>query len=76
MEVAHTARITDLCDEDKARIAKLIQQLVKVGSENERVQKELLDERKVHGSRMEGLMSQNHTIVKETASDMTFIFVV
>jgi hypothetical protein len=40
-------RIADLCDEDKAKIAKLMQQLVKVGQENERLVKQMDEEREV-----------------------------
>jgi hypothetical protein len=62
------ARILDLCDDDKSRIAKLIQQVVTLGDEKQALQQQLEEQGIAYTSRLDRLKEQNGKIIQETAN--------
>ena len=58
-------RIADLCDSDKEKIAKLIQQLITVGKANKEYEKRLDDQEHSFSERLNKLQVRNEEIVKE-----------
>ncbi|KAK3264053.1 hypothetical protein CYMTET_27184 [Cymbomonas tetramitiformis] len=61
-------RLKDLCEEDKAKVAKLIQQVVEAGQEKERFQAEMDETRCSSEERLSKLRLQNQEIISEVAS--------
>jgi hypothetical protein len=59
------ARLADLCDEDKTKVAKLIQQLVKVGQENEAVVARIEKERGSFAAKYDNIQGQNGRVVRQ-----------
>ncbi|CAM9834168.1 unnamed protein product, partial [Choristocarpus tenellus] len=55
VEVSGGAHLTDLCQRDKVKVARLMQELVRVKAENEGQEK-----------RLDRLRGQNEEIVRET----------
>lgn len=67
----HPVRIMHLCERDKSKVAKLIQQLVKSGSECERLEAQLKAEREAHAERFAKLREQNTKLAAEVAAGRT-----
>ena len=53
------AKISDLCDQDKAKIAKLIQQVIRQNQENEEITKHIEESEKVYHNSLEELRQEN-----------------
>ena len=66
--VADPIRIMHLCERDKSKVAKLIQQLVKSGNDCERLEAQLATEREAHNERLAKLREQNTTLAAEVAA--------
>ena len=64
------AKIADLCDEDKAKIAKLIQQLVRVGKENEELTARLQHEKNSFSGRVARMQEEKDGLAREAAGDL------
>lgn len=62
------ARLGDLCSEDKAKVARLVQQLVRVGKEHERAVSELEEQRSAYEDRLSRMRGQNKRIVGEATT--------
>jgi hypothetical protein len=60
-------RLRDLCEEDKAKVARLIKKAVQNGQERDRLQEEL-DSLNAPGGRVDKLRGQNAMIIGEIAS--------
>lgn len=60
-------RLRDLCEEDKAKVARLIKKAVQHGQERDRLQEEL-DSLNAPGGRVDKLRGQNAMIIGEIAS--------
>ena len=52
----------DLCPEDKRRVRGLIEQVARLGSENRRLEGEILKERDVSKELLENLKTHNHLL--------------
>ena len=59
------ARISDLCDHEKEKIAKLIQQLINVGKTNKEFEKKMNEQELLFNERLSKLVEKNAEIVQE-----------
>jgi len=58
--------LKDLCEEDKKKVASLIKQLVKAGSERERALLQIEEQKSAFNERINKLRAQNQQIINET----------
>mmetsp|Transcript_125 Transcript_125/g.230 ORF Transcript_125/g.230 Transcript_125/m.230 type:complete len:239 (+) Transcript_125:131-847(+) len=60
--------LKDLCEEDKKKVASLIKQLVKAGSERERALLQIEEQKSAFNERINKLRAQNQQIINETVN--------